>query len=128
MVDETKKIMGDASIAVTATCVRVPVQNGHSEAVNLEFARPLSPERARELLAAAPGVQVVDDPAELRLSHAHRRLGHRRRSMWAASGATRPSRTASTCGWWPTTCARARRSTPCRSRELLLERDLIRVP
>jgi aspartate-semialdehyde dehydrogenase len=62
MVDETKKIMGDRTIAVTATCVRVPVQNGHSEAVNLEFARPLSVERARELLAAAPGVKVVDDP------------------------------------------------------------------
>ncbi len=62
MVDETKKIMGDPSIAVTATCVRVPVQNGHSEAVNLQFARPLSVERARELLAAAPGVQVMDDP------------------------------------------------------------------
>ncbi|MFH0915714.1 MAG: aspartate-semialdehyde dehydrogenase [bacterium] len=64
MVDETKKIMGDPSIAVTATCVRVPVQNGHSEAVNLQFARPLTPERARALLAAAPGVQVVDDPAD----------------------------------------------------------------
>lgn len=63
MVDETKKIMGDPSIAVTATCVRVPVQNGHSEAVNLQFTRPLTPERARELLAAAPGVLVVDDPA-----------------------------------------------------------------
>ena len=62
MVDETKKIMGDPSIAVTATCVRVPVQNGHSEAVNLQFARPLSVERARELLAATPGVQVMDDP------------------------------------------------------------------
>jgi aspartate-semialdehyde dehydrogenase len=63
MVDETKKIMGDDSIAVTATCVRVPVQNSHSEAVNLQFARPLSVERARELLAGAPGVKLVDDPA-----------------------------------------------------------------
>ncbi|MCE5253659.1 MAG: aspartate-semialdehyde dehydrogenase [Actinomycetia bacterium] len=63
MVDETQKIMGDSSIAVTATCVRVPVQNGHSEAVNLQFAHPLSVERARELLAAAPGVKLVDDPA-----------------------------------------------------------------
>jgi aspartate-semialdehyde dehydrogenase len=62
MVDETKKIMGDHTIAVTATCVRVPVQNSHSEAVNLQFARPLSVERARELLAAAPGVTVMDDP------------------------------------------------------------------
>ena len=62
MVDETKKIMGDDTIAVSATCVRVPVQNGHSESVNLQFAQPLSVERARELLAAAPGVKVVDDP------------------------------------------------------------------
>ena len=62
MVNETKKIMGDDSIAVTATCVRVPVQNGHSEAVNLQFAKPLSAARARELLAAAPGVRLVDDP------------------------------------------------------------------
>jgi aspartate-semialdehyde dehydrogenase len=63
MVNETKKIMGDDSIAVTATCVRVPVQNGHSEAVNLQFARPLGVERARGLLAGAPGVRLVDDPA-----------------------------------------------------------------
>ena len=46
-----------------ATCVRVPVQNGHSEAVNLEFAAPMSVERARELLAGAPGVQLMDDVA-----------------------------------------------------------------
>jgi aspartate-semialdehyde dehydrogenase len=64
MVDETKKIMGDDTIAVSATCVRVPVQNGHSEAVNLEFARPLDVERARELLAAAPGVHLLDEPAD----------------------------------------------------------------
>jgi aspartate-semialdehyde dehydrogenase len=62
MVNETRKIMGDDSIAVTATCVRVPVQNGHSEAVNLQFARPLSADKARDLLAVAPGVQVIDDP------------------------------------------------------------------
>ena len=62
MVDETKKIMGDDSIAVSATCVRVPVQNSHSESVNLQFARPLSVERAKELLAAAPGVILMDDP------------------------------------------------------------------
>lgn len=66
MVEETKKIMGDHTIAVTATCVRVPVYNGHSEAVNVEFERDLDPETARELLAAAPGVVVSDDPAHLR--------------------------------------------------------------
>jgi aspartate-semialdehyde dehydrogenase len=65
MVDETHKIMGDATIAVTATCVRVPVYNGHSESVNVEFERDLSPERARELLIAAPGVEVRDETANL---------------------------------------------------------------
>lgn len=63
MVDETKKIMGDPSIKVSATCVRVPVRNGHSESVNLEFATPMSPERAREILSRAPGVLLADDPA-----------------------------------------------------------------
>jgi aspartate-semialdehyde dehydrogenase len=62
MVDETKKIMGDPLIAVTATCVRVPVYNGHSESVNVEFESPLSPDMARQILAAAPGVVVEDDP------------------------------------------------------------------
>ena len=65
MVDETKKIMGDDSIAVTATCVRVPVENGHSEAVNVEFLRSITPERARELLGNSPGIRVDDDPREL---------------------------------------------------------------
>ncbi len=63
LIDETRKILGDAEIRVSATCVRVPVVSGHSEAVNVETREPLEPERARELLAAAPGVTVVDDPA-----------------------------------------------------------------
>jgi aspartate-semialdehyde dehydrogenase len=63
LINETRKILGDQEIRVSATCVRVPVVSGHSEAVNVETRRPLSPERARELLAAAPGVSVVDDPA-----------------------------------------------------------------
>jgi aspartate-semialdehyde dehydrogenase len=62
LIDETRKILGDPAIRVSATCVRVPVVNGHSEAVNVQTARELSPERARELLAAAPGVTVLDDP------------------------------------------------------------------
>jgi aspartate-semialdehyde dehydrogenase len=65
MVEETRKIMGDPSLQVSATCVRVPVFNGHSESVNVEFQRPLLPERARELLARAPGVKVVDDPGAM---------------------------------------------------------------
>ncbi|MET0559322.1 MAG: aspartate-semialdehyde dehydrogenase [Solirubrobacterales bacterium] len=63
LINETRKILGDPSIKVSATCVRVPVVTGHSEAVNVETREPLSPERARELLAAAPGVTVADDPA-----------------------------------------------------------------
>jgi aspartate-semialdehyde dehydrogenase len=63
LINETRKILGDAEIKVSATCIRVPVVTGHSEAVNVETREPLDPERARELLAAAPGVTVVDDPA-----------------------------------------------------------------
>jgi len=63
LINETRKILGDPEIKVSATCVRVPVETGHSETVNVETREPLDPERARELLAAAPGVTVVDDPA-----------------------------------------------------------------
>jgi aspartate-semialdehyde dehydrogenase len=66
LINETRKILGDHEIKVSATCVRVPVVTGHSEAVNVETREPLSPERARELLEAAPGVTVVDDPAAAR--------------------------------------------------------------
>jgi aspartate-semialdehyde dehydrogenase len=63
LINETRKILEDPSIRVSATCVRVPVFNGHSEAVNVQTREQLSPERARELLEAAPGVNVLDDPA-----------------------------------------------------------------
>jgi aspartate-semialdehyde dehydrogenase len=66
MVDETVKIFADPELKVTATCVRVPVFGAHSEAVNVQTKRKLSASEARELLAAAPGIEVVDDPAELR--------------------------------------------------------------
>ncbi len=64
MVNETKKIMGDDSIKVTATCVRVPVFYGHSESVNIETETKLTADEARILLAKAPGVTVVDHPKE----------------------------------------------------------------
>ncbi len=63
LIDETRKILGDAGIRISPTCVRVPVVTGHSEAVNVETREPLEPGRARELLAAAPGVTVLDEPA-----------------------------------------------------------------
>jgi aspartate-semialdehyde dehydrogenase len=62
LMNETRKILGDQSIRISATCVRVPVLTGHSEAVNIQTRDPLSPQRARELLVEAPGVTVIDDP------------------------------------------------------------------
>jgi len=63
LVNETHKILGDPSIAISSTCVRVPVWRGHSEAVWIETREPLGAERARALLRDAAGVRVVDDPA-----------------------------------------------------------------
>lgn len=65
MVRETRKIMGLPQLGVTATTVRVPVVNSHSIALNVEFHSPLSAEEAREILARAPGVVVLDDPKQL---------------------------------------------------------------
>ncbi len=64
MVNETKKIMEDENIGVTATTVRVPVFYGHAEAVNIETEKKITAQKARELLASFPGVVVVDEPAE----------------------------------------------------------------
>lgn len=63
LVDETRKIFGDASIQICPTAVRVPVFAGHSESIVVELTRPLSPEDARALLAKAPGIRLIDDPA-----------------------------------------------------------------
>jgi aspartate-semialdehyde dehydrogenase len=63
MVNETKKIMGDESIAVTATTVRVPVLRCHSESVNVETEKKITAEEVKKLLSKAPGVQVIDNPA-----------------------------------------------------------------
>ena len=62
MVNETRKIMGDDSIQVNATCVRVPVFFAHSESVNIETARPISPKEAKALMLKAEGVTLIDDP------------------------------------------------------------------
>ncbi|MCL0053184.1 aspartate-semialdehyde dehydrogenase [Dehalococcoidales bacterium] len=62
LVEETRKIMHAEDIAISATCVRVPVFTGHSEAIHVEFSHPMSPDEARRILAQAPGVKVLDDP------------------------------------------------------------------
>lgn len=61
MVYETRKILGDESIQVNPTCVRIPVSNCHSEVITVETERPIPPEEARELFNAFPGISVVDD-------------------------------------------------------------------
>jgi len=61
MIDETHKIFHDPSIAITATCIRVPVLRAHSESINLTFERPITPDEVRSILANAPGVTIVDD-------------------------------------------------------------------
>jgi aspartate-semialdehyde dehydrogenase len=63
--NESRKILGLPDLLVSGTCVRVPVFTGHSLSINAEFSRPLSPERATELLSTAPGVKLVDVPTPL---------------------------------------------------------------
>lgn len=63
MVEETRRIMHADDIAISATCARVPVFIGHSEAINVEFSQPMSPDEARRILTQAPGVKLLDDPA-----------------------------------------------------------------
>jgi aspartate-semialdehyde dehydrogenase len=76
LINETRKILGDESIRVSVTCVRVPVVNGHSEAVNVQTREELSPEQARELLRAAPGITVADDPSAALYPLATNATGH----------------------------------------------------
>src|SRR6266513_4039184 len=61
MVNETRKIFSDPRIMITATCIRVPIPRAHSESINLEFERPITPDEARAVLKKAPGVKVIDD-------------------------------------------------------------------
>ena len=62
MVNETRKILHDSEVMVSATCVRVPVTVSHSEAIHIEFDSEVSPDRAREVLGTQPGISIVDDP------------------------------------------------------------------
>jgi len=63
MVEETRKIMHAPAIAISAVCVRVPVFIGHSEALHIEFSQPMAADDAKRILAQAPGVKILDDPA-----------------------------------------------------------------
>src|SRR5215212_7769557 len=61
MVNETRKIFADPRMMITATCIRVPVPRAHSESINLEFERPITPQQVRDILSKAPGVKIVDN-------------------------------------------------------------------
>jgi len=62
MIDETRKIFSEPDLPISATCVRVPVEVGHSEAIHVELEHPMSPNEAREILRSAPGLVLLDDP------------------------------------------------------------------
>ena len=108
--NESRKILGIPDLLVSGTCVRVPVFSGHSLSLNVEFARPLSVERATELLSTAPGSSSPTSPPRCRPPAATRATS-------AASVRTRAPPTAAgwRCSSATTTSARARPSTPCRS-------------
>ena len=78
--DESRKILGIPDLAVTCTCVRVPVFTGHSLAIVAEFARPIAPDEAVKLLDGAPGVELVRPP------HAAPGRRHRPVAWWGGSG------------------------------------------
>ncbi|MCB4790465.1 MAG: aspartate-semialdehyde dehydrogenase [Elusimicrobia bacterium] len=95
MVNETKKIMGDSSINVSATCVRVPVFRAHSESVWIETDKKITPQQATELLLKAPGVEVIDDPKNnkypMPIDAAHKQVtfvGRLREDISAKNGLT----------------------------------------
>jgi len=103
MIEETRKIFGRPDLPVTATCVRVPVANSHSEAVNVEFEREITAEKARKLLGATEGVTVVDAPADSRYPLATDADG--RDAVYVGRIRKDPSvPTRSICGAYRTTC------------------------
>ena len=113
MVVETKKIL-DPKIKVVATCVRVPVFIGHSEAVNIEFENRSPPTRRATSCARPPAASSSTSARRAATSPRTRRRA-RMRPTSRASATIRPSTTASCSGACPTISAKARRSTPCRS-------------
>ena len=107
MVQETRKIMHEPEMPVCATCVRVPVYTSHGEAVNVEFSRPMTAEEAREILASAPESPSRTTP-RTRFTRCLSRPQAQTTCSWGASGRTSPTQVAWPCGWWRTTCGRAR--------------------
>ena len=112
--NESRKILGIPDLKVSATCVRVPVVTTHSLVVHATFAREVSVEAARKVLAEQPTVVLRDDPAAGEFPTPADVVG-RTPPTSAGSGRRSTSRTRSSCSCAATTCARVRRSTPTRS-------------
>jgi aspartate-semialdehyde dehydrogenase len=127
MMAETRKILGTDEIRVSATCVRVPVLMGESESINVQTKRELEPAECRELLAAAPGVTVVDSPAEGIYPLASDAAG--RDDVLVGRIRRDPSHERSLNMWVVGDNLRKGAGTNAvQLAELLVERDLVRVP
>ena len=125
MMFETRKILGDESIAINVTCARVPVRNCHSESVTLQTREPLGVERARELLEGMAGL-VVDDPATTLPDGAE--LGRPRRRV-RRPPAARPVARARLCMWVVSdNLLKGAATNAIQIAEVLHERGLVRVP
>ena len=127
MMFETRKILGDESIAINVTCARVPVRNSHSESVTLETREPLSVERARELLSAMPGLTMVDDPATHGYPTALDAAG--RDDVFVGRLRRDPSHERGLCLWVVSdNLLKGAATNAIQIAEVLHERNLVRVP
>jgi aspartate-semialdehyde dehydrogenase len=127
MMFETRKILGDESIAINVTCARVPVRNSHSESVTLETREPLSVEEARELLSSMPGLTMVDDPAADGYPTALAAAGHD--DVFVGRLRRDPSHERGLCLWVVSdNLLKGAATNAIQIAEVLHERNLIRVP
>jgi aspartate-semialdehyde dehydrogenase len=127
LINETRKIFGDPAIRISATCARVPVLVGHSEAVNVQTRDPLSPDEARALLAHAPGLTVLDDPATATYPQAIEAAGHD--GVFVGRLRRDPGHERALDMWIVADNLRKGAATNAvQLAELLVERDLVRVP
>ena len=127
MMFETRKILGDESIAINVTCARVPVRNSHSESVTLETRDPLSVEAARALLEAAPGLTMVDDPTTHAYPTALNAAG--RDDVFVGRLRRDPSHERGLCLWVVSdNLLKGAATNAVQIAEVLHERNLVRVP
>jgi len=124
---ETRKILGDESIAINVTCARVPVRNSHSESVTLQTRDPLSVEEARELLTNMPGLTMVDDPPTHGYPTALNAAG--RDDVFVGRLRRDPSHERGLCLWVVSdNLLKGAATNAIQIAEVLHERNLVRVP